>query len=88
MGERNVPYDRSLAIAKRHGRLLELIEAGGLSAAALAKALGVSEATINRDVGFMRGKGHRISSRRVASGWAFAITPPEASLSSVVEELK
>jgi DeoR/GlpR family transcriptional regulator of sugar metabolism len=82
----NVPYDRSFAIAKRHESLLELIEAGGRSAAALAKALGVSEATINRDVGFLRSKGHHISSKRLASGWAFVITPPEMSFSSVAEE--
>ena len=66
-----MPYDRSLAIAERHNSLLALIETGGRSAAALAKELGVSEATINRDVGFLRGKGHPIAARRLASGWAF-----------------
>lgn len=83
-----MPYARSFAIAKRHESLLELIEAGGRSAAALAKALGVSEATINRDVGFLRSKGHHISSKRLASGWAFAIHAPEPSLCSVAEETK
>ena len=70
-----MPYDRSLAIAQRHETLLGLIEAGGQSAGALAKALGVSEATINRDVGYLRSKGHTIRSGRFASGWAFAIGP-------------
>jgi len=76
-------YDRSFAIAKRHESLLELIEAGGRSAEALAKALGVSEATINRDVSFLRSKGHRISSKRLASGWAFAIQTHESSPGAV-----
>ena len=68
-----MPYDRSLAIAERHESLLALIESGGCSAAALAKALGVSEATINRDLSFLRSKGHSITARRLASGWAFGI---------------
>lgn len=68
-----MPYDRSEAIAKRHAALLKLVTAGSSSAGALAKALGVSEATINRDVGYLRGKGHRIASRRHAAGWAFHI---------------
>ncbi len=79
-------YVRSLAIAKRHQSLLELIEAGGHSAAGLAAALDVSEATVNRDVGFLRSKGHRISSRRLALGWAFGISGPEPSLSTAVED--
>ena len=79
-----MPYDRSLAIAKRHQSLLELIEAGGHSAARLASALGVSEATVNRDVGFLRSKGHRITSRRLASGWAFGMNSPQPDLSTVV----
>lgn len=66
-----MPYDRSVAIAERHEALLKLVEAGNSSASALANALGVSEATVNRDVGYLRGKGHRIASRRHASGWAF-----------------
>lgn len=68
-----MPYDRSLAIAERHASLLALIEAGGRSAEALAKALGVSQATINRDVSFLRSKGHSITARRLASGWAFGM---------------
>lgn len=66
-----MPYDRGLAIAERHKALLALIRTGGRSAAALAKELGVSEATINRDVSFLRGKGHSITARRLSSGWAF-----------------
>lgn len=66
-------YDRSLAIAERHQSLLALIETGGRSAAALAKALGVSEATINRDVSFLRSKGYSITARRLAAGWAFGL---------------
>lgn len=69
-----MPYDRSLAIVERHESLLALIKTGGRSAAALAKTLGVSEATINRDVSYLRSKGYAITARRLASGWAFGLT--------------
>jgi transposase len=81
-----VPYDRSLAIAERHESLLVLIEAGGSSAEALAKALGVSEATINRDVSFLRGRGHSITARRLASGWAFGLNGPRKARAIVGEQ--
>lgn len=83
-----MPYDRSLAIAHRHQSLLALIDAGGHSAAALAKVLGVSEATINRDLGFLRSKGHHISSRRLASGWAFGLDSLETAHTGAVGEWK
>jgi predicted DNA-binding transcriptional regulator YafY len=81
-----VPYDRSLAIAERHEALLALIEAGGRSAAALGKALGVSEATINRDVSFLRGKGHSITARRLASGWGFGFNGSRQARSAASEQ--
>lgn len=87
-GNEQVPYDRSMAIAERHQSLLILIKAGGHSAAALAKVLGVSEATINRDIGFLRSKGHDISSKRLASGWAFGFDPLELAHTGVVGEWK
>ena len=89
MGEQEqVPYDRSLAIAERHQSLLALIDAGGHSAAALANVLGVSEATINRDIGFLRSKGHHISSKRLATGWAFGLDPLETADTGAVGERK
>lgn len=81
-----MPYDRSLAIAERHESLLALIETGGRPAAALAKALGVSEATVNRDVSFLRSKGHSITARRLASGWAFGLNGSHEARSAVAEQ--
>ncbi|MEA3539258.1 MAG: helix-turn-helix domain-containing protein [Pseudomonadota bacterium] len=81
-----MPYDRSLAIAERHESLLALIETGGRSAAALAKALGVSEATINRDVSYLRSKGHSITARRLASGWAFGLNGARKARSAAGEQ--
>lgn len=77
-----MPYSRSLGIAERHKALLKLIEARTGSAARLAEALGVSEATVNRDVGYLRTQGHAIRSLRVPTGWVFELTPSTASPSS------
>ncbi|AXS39240.1 helix-turn-helix domain-containing protein [Breoghania sp. L-A4] len=79
-------YDRNLAIARRHEALLALIEAGGHSAAALAKALGVSEATINRDVSFLRSRGYSITARRLASVWAFELDGSRKARSAASEQ--
>ena len=68
-----MPYSRSDAISERHEALLDLVERGGFSAAALAHALGVSEPTINRDLSYLRGKGHAIRACRVDTGWAFTL---------------
>lgn len=81
-----MPYDRSLAIVDRHDSLLALIETGGHSAAGLAMALGVSEATINRDVSYLRSKGHSITARRLASGWAFGLNGPRKARSAAGEQ--
>jgi DeoR/GlpR family transcriptional regulator of sugar metabolism len=77
-------YGRSAAIAERHESLLKLIGLGGRSAAALAQELGVSAATINRDVSYLRSKGHAITSRRLAAGWAFALEPSRDARKSFV----
>ena len=68
-----MPYGRSAAIAERHKTLLGLVKSGGRSTAALAAALGVSEATVNRDLSYLRSKGHAIRARRLGAGWAFAL---------------
>lgn len=79
-------YDRSLAIAERHLSILSLIEAGDRSAEGLAEALGVSSATINRDVSYLRSKGHIITARRLAAGWAFRIDGPRDRRAVVSEQ--
>lgn len=76
-------YGRSTAIAERHETLLTLIGKGNRSAVALAQELGVSAATINRDVSYLRSKGHAITARRLAVGWAFAFEPSQDSRKSV-----
>lgn len=76
-------YGRSAAIAERHESLLALIEMGDRSAVALAQELGVSAATINRDVSYLRSKGHAITARRLAAGWAFAFEPSRDARKSV-----
>jgi predicted DNA-binding transcriptional regulator YafY len=77
-----MPYGRSLGIAERHKALLTLIEARTGSAARLAEALGVSEATVNRDVGYLRTQGHAIRSLRVPTGWIFELAKSEVDPSS------
>ena len=47
-------YGRSLTIAGRHHKLIELIRAGEFSSPALAKRLKVSEQTIYRDIDFLK----------------------------------
>ncbi len=74
-----MPYSRSEAIAERHDSLLGLIQRGDRSAAALAEALGVSEATINRDLSYLRSKGHAIRARRLDVGWAYALDASRGS---------
>jgi hypothetical protein len=71
LGRAWLPYGRSAAIAERHNSLLGLIERGSGSAITLARTLGVSEATINRDLNYLRSKGHAIRARRLDTGWAY-----------------
>jgi predicted HTH transcriptional regulator len=73
LGNTRLLYSRSAAIAERHDSLLELIHRGGGSANALAEALGVSAATINRDLSYLRSKGHPIRARRSTVGWSYTI---------------
>ena len=73
LGDTRLLYGRSAAIAERHDSLLGLIHRGGGSATALAETLGVSAATINRDLSYLRSKGHPIRARRSAAGWSYAM---------------
>lgn len=79
-----MPYSRSDAISERHETLLDLVERGGFSATALAHALGVSEATINRDLSYLREKGHVIRACRVDTGWAFTLDTSDTAQTSKV----
>jgi DeoR/GlpR family transcriptional regulator of sugar metabolism len=83
LGDTGLLYGRSAAIAERHESLLTLIGMGDRSAVALAQELGVSAATINRDVSYLRSKGHAITARRLAAGWAFAFEPSRDARKSV-----
>lgn len=76
-------YGRSEAIAERHKSLLTLIGMGDRSAFALAQELGVSAATINRDVSYLRSKGHAITARRINAGWAFVLEPTQEARKSL-----
>ncbi|MBA3316430.1 MAG: HTH domain-containing protein [Planctomycetaceae bacterium] len=66
-------YEQSLAIAKRHSRLVALIRSGKYSSPSLAEALEVSEQTIYRDIEFLKAQGLRIGSVRRAKGWAYQL---------------
>lgn len=75
-GARRMRYDRSTAIIKRHQELLSLIRQGTYSSPQLAKALGVSEQTIYRDILFLKRHGHRIRSVRLLASWAYKLNAP------------
>ena len=66
-------YEKTLAISQRHGKLLNLLGAGSYSSAKLAKKLGVSEPTVNRDILFLRRQGYEIKSVRQSSHWAYKL---------------
>jgi DeoR/GlpR family transcriptional regulator of sugar metabolism len=68
-------YERLAAISNRHQRLMALIRQGSLSSPRLAVELHVSEQTVYRDILFLRHQGHAIKSVRLASSWAYQLTP-------------
>lgn len=73
-------YARSLAIANRHDRLIELIRLGGFSSPKLARKLKVSEQTIYRDVDFLKQLGYSIRAEKLANGWAYRLVAEAASV--------
>ena len=75
-------YERSLAIASRHDRLIELIRAGEFSSPALAEKLKVSEQTIYRDIDFLKNRGYSIRSEKHADGWAYHLLEEPATISN------
>ncbi len=74
-------YERSLAIANRHDRLIEFIRAGEYSSPALAQKLEVSEQTIYRDIDFLKKRGYSIRSEKHAYGWAYHLLGVPATTS-------
>ncbi len=74
-------YERTLAIANRHDRLIELIRSGELSAPDLARELGVSEQTIYRDIDFLKQRGYSIRSQRHTDCWAYHLLAEPAAVS-------
>ncbi len=75
-------YERALAIANRHQRLLALIRTGEYSSPRLAQELGVSEPTIYRDIEFLKDQGYAIRSKKGAHHWAYYLLdlPTEAAI--------
>jgi predicted DNA-binding transcriptional regulator YafY len=74
-------YGRSLAIARRHGKLIELIRSGEFSSPDLARRLKVSEQTIYRDIDFLKQRGYYIRSEKHADGWAYHLLAEPATVS-------
>jgi predicted DNA-binding transcriptional regulator YafY len=72
-------YDRSLAIAKRHDKLIELIRAGQFASHDLAQRLKVSEQTIYRDIDFLKQRGYSIQPQKHADGWAYHLLDEQSS---------
>ncbi len=73
-------YERSLAISRRHSRLVNLIRSGQYSSRNLAAQLKVSEQTIYRDVDSLKERGYLIRAVRSAQGWAYKLlTEPGAN---------
>jgi predicted DNA-binding transcriptional regulator YafY len=75
-------YERALAIADRHDKLVDLIRAGVYSSGDLAGKLRVSEQTIYRDIDFLKQRGFSIRSERHADGWAYHLLAEPATVSN------
>jgi biotin operon repressor len=73
-------YQRSLAIASRHDRLIKLVRSGEFSSPDLAKKLKVSEQTIYRDIDFLKQRGYSIRSEKHADGWAYHLLAEPAKV--------
>jgi biotin operon repressor len=74
-------YGRSMAIARRHDRLVDLIRSGEFSSPSLARKLKVSEQTIYRDIDFLKQRGYSIRSEKHADGWAYHLLAEPATVS-------
>jgi predicted DNA-binding transcriptional regulator YafY len=75
-------YQKAIAIAARHKRLLALIRSGNFSCQSLAKSLDVSDQTIYRDIDFLKQRGHSIRSTKHADHWAYELLAETATVSN------
>ena len=75
-------YERSLAIANRHDRLVDLIRSGEFSSPDLATKLNVSEQTIYRDIDFLKQRGYAVRSEKHADGWAYHLLAEPATIAN------
>ena len=73
-------YERSLSIASRHEKLIDLIRSGEFSSPVLATKLKVSEQTIYRDIDFLKDQGYSIRSVRLSGGWAYKLLAEPAAV--------
>jgi biotin operon repressor len=79
-------YERSLAIAGRLEKLVEMIRTGEYGTPALAEKLGVSDQTIYRDILYLRQHGYTINATKHSSGWTYGLTAdPEAAAQRISE---
>ena len=76
-------YEKSLAIASRHTKLIELIRSGEFSSPKLAQKLEVSEQTVYRDIDFLKKSGYSIRSEKHVDGWAYRIFDEPTTVPSV-----
>lgn len=74
-------YERSMAIADRHDRLIKLIRSGEFSSTELAKKLKVSEQTIYRDLDYLKKLGYSIRAEKHSYGWAYHLLAEPARVS-------
>ncbi|MFM8475394.1 MAG: HTH domain-containing protein [Planctomycetaceae bacterium] len=74
-----------MAIANRHGRLIELIRSGEFSSPELAEKLEVSGQTIYRDISFLKNLGFSIRSEKHADGWVYRLMAEPAATSTEKE---
>jgi DeoR/GlpR family transcriptional regulator of sugar metabolism len=74
-------YKRSLAIADRHVKLIDLIRSGEFSSPALAEKLEVCVQTIYRDIDYLKQSGYSIRSVKHAEGWAYQLLAEPAATS-------
>jgi DeoR/GlpR family transcriptional regulator of sugar metabolism len=74
-----------LAIADRHGKLIDLIRRGEFSSPLLAEKLGCSEQTVYRDIDFLKEQGYSIRAIRHARGWAYKLLGEPATVQATEE---
>lgn len=69
----DLQYARLFNIEERLDRLIQLLWEGGRSSPQLADELGVSIATIARDVKALRQLGHQVRAERIGRCWQYSL---------------